>query len=78
MAIGVLLAAVVGASVAAGRRRAFWLGFAVFGWAYGVLAFGPWLRDEIRPRLLTSTAIDVLGRALAPMPPEKSVPPSAS
>jgi hypothetical protein len=39
--LGVLLAAVVGAIYRTGEARAFWLGSAVFGWSYFLIAFSP-------------------------------------
>lgn len=32
-----------------GAARAFWQGFAFFGWAYLVLIFGEWVHEYIRP-----------------------------
>lgn len=42
----------------AGRNRPFWRGFAVFGWLYALICFGPWTEDHIRPMLLTSYLLD--------------------
>lgn len=50
-----LLASVVGAAV--GRRRAPWLGFAVFGWGYYVLGMVPDGSSGMQPRLLTRRAL---------------------
>ncbi|MDB5351202.1 MAG: hypothetical protein JWN86_2449 [Planctomycetota bacterium] len=45
LAIVVLLCASIGARF--GREpRASWWGFALFGWAYFGLAFGPWMQSE--------------------------------
>jgi hypothetical protein len=43
--LGVLLAAILGAIYRAGEARAFWLGFAVFGWSYFLVAFSPVFSD---------------------------------
>jgi hypothetical protein len=40
------------------RPRAFWQGFSLFGWAYAILAFGPWFSTELRPMLLTTRVLD--------------------
>jgi hypothetical protein len=41
-----------------GSRRAFWLGFALFGWAYLVIGFAPGLRVATRPYLLSTRALE--------------------
>jgi hypothetical protein len=49
----------------AGERRAFWLGFALFGWGYMALTWESWLgRGEDRPEMLTSIALDHMGSGL--------------
>jgi hypothetical protein len=46
----------------AGEDRAFWLGFALFGWGYMVLTWESWLGQSAnRPEMLTSIALDHLG-----------------
>lgn len=42
--LGLLLAAVLAAVYRAGAHRAFWIGFALFGWAYILFAFVPVFR----------------------------------
>ena len=49
--------AVVGAICRQGAERAWWLGFALFGWGYMALAFWP---SESLPELPTVTVIEVL------------------
>ena len=44
---GVLALAVVGVVCRAGPGRAWWLGFALFGWGYLVLVFWGWLGGEL-------------------------------
>ena len=39
-------------------RRALALGFAVFGWIYLVLVFGPGFSDQVAPWLLSSRLLD--------------------
>lgn len=46
----------------AGEGRAFWLGFALFGWGYMGLTWESWLgQSGDRPEMLTSIALDHLG-----------------
>jgi hypothetical protein len=54
---GVLGLAVVGAVCRREAERAWWLGFAVFGWGYMILAFWP---SESLPELPTQALLDVL------------------
>src|SRR5262249_24755301 len=58
-------AAALAATLRRGRSRAAWLGFAIFGWGYLVLAFGPWCREFVRPHLLTESALQRLHPHLA-------------
>jgi hypothetical protein len=46
----------------AAEGRAFWLGFALFGWGYMALTWESWLGQSAdRPEMLTSIALDHLG-----------------
>jgi uncharacterized membrane protein len=65
----VLLAAVIAARFRRGNEKAFWFGFAVFGWAFLVLGLGPWPDVDADPdeanitlnrQLLTSRVIEFL------------------
>jgi hypothetical protein len=47
----ILGTAIFGAIYNRGRRRAGWLGLAVFGWGYFMLAFGPGFSSELGNRL---------------------------
>jgi hypothetical protein len=53
---GLLLASVLWAVHRTGLRRAFWLGFALFGWVYLVASLVP----AVEPRLLTTKALAYL------------------
>ena len=55
-AVAALLVAVVGAVYCRDQRRAFWLGFALFGWGYLLLGLVP----EARSQLATTALLDVL------------------
>jgi len=43
-----------------GEQRAFWVGFATFGWVYFVLALAPWFQTAIGFQLFTTTILDLL------------------
>jgi hypothetical protein len=67
----VLTLMVLGASVLAfhersGARRAWWRGFALFGWGYVVLALGPWASEAIAPKLPTTAGLDALYARMHP------------
>ena len=53
----VLLTALPAAAYTRRARRAFWLGFALFGWSYGLVVFSH-LNSELRDSLLTSRLLD--------------------
>jgi hypothetical protein len=67
-ALVVLGAAILGVIYGRGPRRAFWLGFAIFGWGYLILGFGPWFHLEIQPHLLTTRLFNELFLKLGPPP----------
>src|SRR5581483_1050608 len=52
--------ALVGAACAPGRSRHIWLGIALFGIGYMVLAFGRSLDDDLRPNLPTDYLLEAL------------------
>jgi hypothetical protein len=54
IALSLLVLALVGVATRIGGQRAFWTGFAIAGWAYILLATGPWFHDSIAPRLATT------------------------
>ena len=45
--LGLLLAAVLGAALLRGAERAFWLGFALFGWVYLLLVDWSWIGAQV-------------------------------
>ena len=62
----VLLLTVMLARFQRGDEKAFWFGFALFGWSFFLLGFGPWMNlladgegaeELLNPNLLTSKAI---------------------
>lgn len=80
MTLGLLLAAILAGVYRTGVNRAFWIGFAVFGWAYVMLAFIPSFRvvehhlpgkavnsylKEHAPKASSGTVIDTAGSRIA-------------
>jgi hypothetical protein len=61
-----LLFALIAIKYRLGNRRAFWLGFSVFGWAYLLASYGPFVGSTMRARLLTTTLIDRLYARMNP------------
>ena len=49
LCLGVLFVGLLGVLFGTGERRAFWAGFAVFGWGYLFLVFGPWFSGSFGP-----------------------------
>jgi hypothetical protein len=68
LTLGVLLTSILGAVYSRGLRRTFWLGFALFGWAYWVLIFGPWFNTFTSPHLASSRLIFDLCNLVHPPP----------
>jgi hypothetical protein len=60
-AIAVLVSALVAIAYRRGRSRAYWVGFAVFGWGHMLLALGPWLDNYTGEFILTRQLLDRLG-----------------
>ncbi len=60
---GVLALAIVGVICRAESERAWWLGFALFGWGYLALVFWSWNNDG-SPRLPTTVWLDMLAAKL--------------
>lgn len=58
----VLLAALACALRAKEPARRFWLGFALFGWGYAALSFGPGLDEAVGPYLVTRHLLDAAVR----------------
>jgi hypothetical protein len=64
----------------AGEGRAFWLGFALFGWGYMALTWESWLgQSGNRPQMLTSITLDHLAALFQHTPdPQTALWPFAS
>src|SRR3954447_14795113 len=61
-----LMTAVLGVVYRRGSRRAFWLGFALFGWAYWLLSFGPWFDTWAAPHLVLTRPVKQLSYVMHP------------
>jgi hypothetical protein len=69
LTLGLLGLAVLGVVYRRGARRAWWLGFALFGGGYVLLTFAPWADEHVRPTLPTAMLIDALHERLHPREP---------
>jgi hypothetical protein len=65
-----LTVAILGAIHARGTARAFWSGFAIGGWMYLFLQYGPYCEAQIGAHTLPSAALDLLYAVLAPPQPQ--------
>lgn len=63
-----LLAAVVGVLLTQGHWRAFWVGFAVFGWGYWMMSSAPYLAQSFRRVLITDRLLDIAYPRLIDLP----------
>jgi hypothetical protein len=68
--LALFLIATVGAFQ--GRNRAFWLGFALFGWGYMIASYEPWSRFATTPPpLVTTGLLNRLYPYLSKVPPNE-------
>ena len=49
LTLGLLAVAVIGVVHRREERRAWWLGFALFGWGFAALVLAPWSKPEALP-----------------------------
>lgn len=68
--LSILCTATLGSVIGDGRTRSLWIGFALFGWAYFLLHFGPWAdwKKGYGPARFTTWA--VVGLVLPRLDPE--------
>lgn len=74
MPLGLLLTAVLGVVYRRGARRAFWLGFALFGWVYWLMSFGPWFDTWVASHLVFTRPIKQLSYVMHPQPKVEGTP----
>jgi hypothetical protein len=60
LTVAALTLAVPAAVYRRGDQRAFWVGFAVCGWVYFILALAPWMQGEAGFQLATTTILDLM------------------
>src|SRR3954449_13470858 len=63
MTLGLLGVSVFGVIYRSGGRRAWWLGFGLFGWGYVALSSSPWSKPE---KLPTRVPLDYLYSWISP------------
>jgi hypothetical protein len=68
-AIVTLTVSILGALYARGTSRTFWSGFAIGGWMYLLLHYGPFCDTSIGPYTFPTAGLDVLYDAFTPPPP---------
>jgi hypothetical protein len=44
--------------------RAWWVGYALGGWSYLAIVYGPWAHDHVAQRLATTTSLKTLHDSL--------------
>jgi hypothetical protein len=81
LALTALVASVAFLIYRRGPRRSFWAGFALFGWTYFGVAFGPSAFNPWRDLLVSSPVLALLEERLLeqpiPAPPGRFQPPAA-
>ena len=60
IAIGAMVIASMGAVFHRGLPQKFWAGYALCGWLYLLLNFGPWFEHEVSPYLFTTACLDLI------------------
>jgi hypothetical protein len=70
-----VIAAIASAIVARAERRAYWLGFSLFGGTYLAICTMPGLHDAVCPRLATEALFDFIYPLMAPADPAPPVVP---
>jgi hypothetical protein len=64
LTFALLAIAIIAAALTRGPRRAFWVGFAVFGWMHLILATTPWFAARTSSLLLTRYCLEQLAAPL--------------
>jgi hypothetical protein len=57
-----------------GKDKAFWLGFALFGWSYMIVSYEPWSKHATTPpSLVTTKLLNRLYPHISTVPPDEVV-----
>jgi hypothetical protein len=60
LTVGTLMTGLLGAVYSRGRKRAFWIGFSTFGWAYFLANYGPEPISNVASNLVTEGILEIL------------------
>ncbi len=60
IALGAMVVALLGAVFHRGLPQKFWAGYAITGWLYLLMVFGPWFVREVAPYLFTTACLDLI------------------
>jgi hypothetical protein len=72
LSLVLLCTAIPGMAYRRGVRRAFWVGFAAFGWPYLILCYGPVPGTSIKPPpLLTTKLLEMAYSHVSTVPPSE-------
>lgn len=58
--IGAMVIGSLGALFHRGLPQRFWMGYALCGWLYLLMNFGPWFGTEVSPYLFTTAVLDLI------------------
>jgi hypothetical protein len=58
--IGAMVIGSLGAVFHRGLPQKFWMGYAMCGWLYLLMNFGPWFESEVSPYLFTTAILDLI------------------
>ncbi len=78
VALLAVTAGVINSVLARSARRAYWLGFSIFGGTYLAICSAPGLHDTVCPRLATEALLDCIYPLVTPQEPAAFVPPQAA
>lgn len=60
IALGAMVVALLGAAFHRGLPQKFWAGYAITGWLYLLMIFGPWFERAVSPYLFTTACLDLI------------------
>jgi hypothetical protein len=74
LALSLLVVAAIGAVTSGPPRNSFLVGYAVFGWCYFLVHFGPLASTGMLPKLLSTELVTAAQEWLHPAPPAVAAP----